>query len=113
VVGVLIPFVAFSTMYGAALAGAVLWGASMGMQETVLRAAVADFTPPGGRGFAFGIFNTIYGGAWFAGSVVIGALYGAGIVYAAAFMVLVQLAAMVALWMVVRETGGTPSAPPG
>lgn len=109
VAGAAIPFVAFSPVYGIALAGAVLWGASMGMQETVLRAAVADFTPPGGRGFAFGIFNTIYGGAWFAGSVVIGVLYGAGIVYAAAFMVLVQIAAMVALWMVVREAGGTPA----
>ena len=62
-VGAAIPFVAFSPVYGFALAGAGLWRTSMGMQETVLRAAVADFTPPGGRGFAFGIFNTIYGGA--------------------------------------------------
>ena len=72
VLGLLIPLVAFSHSYVAALAGSVLWGASMGMQEAILRAAVADFTPPGGRGFAYGIFNTIYGGAWFAGSVITG-----------------------------------------
>ncbi|MDO8874165.1 MAG: MFS transporter [Methanoregula sp.] len=107
-VGLIIPLVAFSPSYGAALAGAVLWGASMGMQETVLRAAVADFTPPGGRGFAFGIFNTIYGGAWFAGSVIIGGLYMAGVNYAVGFMFLVQCAAVPVLWMVVRETGATP-----
>jgi len=107
-VGLIIPLVAFSPSYGTALAGAVLWGASMGMQETVLRAAVADFTPPGGRGFAFGIFNTIYGGAWFAGSVIIGALYTAGAVYAAGYMLVVQCAAVPVLWMVVRETGAVP-----
>jgi MFS family permease len=107
-VGAAIPFVAFSPVYGFALAGAVLWGTSMGMQETVLRAAVADFTPPGGRGFAFGIFNTIYGGAWFAGSVIIGVLYGISIVFVAGFMVLAQIAAMAALWLVVKEPGGYP-----
>lgn len=107
-VGILIPLVAFSPLYAAALMGAVLWGASMGMQETVLRAAVADLTPPGGRGFAFGIFNTIYGGAWFAGSVIIGALYMAGIPYAAVFIILVQSAALAVLWLLVRETKRVP-----
>lgn len=107
-IGLAIPLVAFSPLYGAALLGAILWGASMGMQETVLRAAVADFTPPGGRGFAYGIFNTIYGGAWFAGSVIIGALYTAGAVYAAGFMFLVQCAAVPVLWLLVRESGKTP-----
>ena len=98
-IGILIPLVAFSPTYGMALAGAVLWGISMGMQETVLRAAVADFTPAGGRGFAYGIFNTIYGGAWFAGSIVIGALYTADPLYAAGFMVAVQAASLPVLWL--------------
>jgi MFS family permease len=54
ILGLLIPLIAFSHSYSAALAGAILWGASMGMQEAILRAAVADFTPPGGRGCAGG-----------------------------------------------------------
>ena len=94
VTGILIALVAFSPSYTVALAGAVLWGVSMGMQETVLRAAVADFTPLGERGFAYGVFNTIYGGAWFAGSVAIGALYTVNPLYAAGFMVLMQVAAI-------------------
>lgn len=102
VIGMAIPFFAFSQSFTAALAGAVLWGASMGMQETVLRAAVADFTLPGGRGFAYGIFNTVYGGAWFAGSIAIGALYTLGTGYAAAFMILMQCAALPVLWQVVK-----------
>jgi len=103
ILGLLIPLIAFSHSYSAALVGAVLWGASMGMQEAILRAAVADFTPPGGRGFAYGVFNTIYGGAWFAGSVVIGALYTIDVLYAAGFMFLMQAAAVPVLLEIVRE----------
>ena len=103
ILGLLIPLVAFSHSYLAALAGSVLWGASMGMQEAILRAAVADFTPPGGRGFAYGVFNTIYGGSWFAGSIVIGALYTVNVLYAAGFMVLMQCAAMPVLLEIIRE----------
>ena len=111
-VGLAIPLIVFSPFYGAALAGAVLWGASMGMQETVLRAAVADFTPPGGRGFAYGVFNAIYGGAWFAGSLVVGALYEFNLIYAAAFMVLMQCAALPVFWLVWQaQKGGAPLSP--
>jgi MFS family permease len=103
VIGLVIPFIAFTHSYTAALAGSILWGASMGMQEAILRAAVADFTPPGGRGFAYGVFNSIYGGAWFAGSVILGLLYTVNVLYAAAFMFLMQCAAVPVLLMVVRE----------
>ena len=103
VLGLLVPLVAFSHSYIAAVAGSVLWGASMGMQEAILRAAVADFTPPGGRGFAYGVFNTIYGGAWFTGSVIIGALYTVDVSYAAGFMILMQCVAVPVLLSVVRE----------
>jgi MFS family permease len=103
VIGIAIPLIAFSHAYIAALAGCILWGASMGMQEAILRAAVADFTPPGGRGFAYGVFNTIYGGAWFAGSIIIGVLYTIDVLYAAGFMFLMQAAAVPVLLEVVRE----------
>ena len=104
--GICIPLVAFSQSYMMALTGAVLWGVSMGMQETVLRAAVADFTPPGGRGFAFGIFNTIYGGAWFAGSIVLGALYMADPRYTAGFMILIQAVSMLVLGLLLKKENG-------
>lgn len=103
VTGILIALVAFSPSYPVALAGAVLWGVSMGMQETVLRAAVADFTAMGERGFAYGIFNTIYGGAWFFGSIAIGALYMVNPISAAGFMVMLQATALPVLLRLVRE----------
>ncbi|OPY37201.1 MAG: Major Facilitator Superfamily protein [Methanoregula sp. PtaU1.Bin051] len=102
VIGIAIPLTAFSPAYIPALLGAVLWGASMGLQETVLRAAVADFTPAECRGFTYGIFNTVYGAAWFAGSLAIGILYTLGTNYAIAFMVLMQCAAVPVLWELVQ-----------
>lgn len=106
VIGVAIPLTAFYPSFIPALLGAVLWGASMGMQETVLRAAVADFTPAGRRGFAYGVFNTAYGGAWFIGSLAIGALYTVSTLYAAAFMILMQAAAVPVLWLLMRSRKG-------
>jgi len=103
VTGILIALVAFTPSYTVALAGAALWGISMGMQETILRAAVADFTAMGERGFAYGIFNTIYGGAWFAGSIAIGALYTPNPLYAAGFMVILQVAALPVLLKLVTD----------
>lgn len=111
VVSIAVPLFAFSTGYYAALLGAVLWGAVMGMQETILRAAIADFTSIRKRGFAYGIFNTLYGAGWFIGSLVLGFLYEVNIMYVVAFMILAQLAALPALWQVKRaldapDTGG-------
>jgi MFS family permease len=112
VIGIAIPLAAFSPAFIPALLGAVLWGASMGLQETVLRAAVADFTPSGKRGFAYGVFNTAYGAAWFLGSLAIGALYTIGPLYAAAFMILMQAAAVPVIWSLLRhqrERAGPPA----
>ncbi len=109
VAGVAIALVVFIPLPAAALAGAVLWGASMGMQETVLRAAVADFTPAGRRGFAYGVFNTIYGGAWFAGSLALGFLYEQGALYVAGFMLLMQVLAGVTLLSFFRDLSGQVS----
>lgn len=111
VIGIAIPLIAFSPAFIPALLGAVLWGASMGMQETVLRAAVADFTPAGRRGFAYGVFNTAYGAAWFIGSLVIGALYTVSTLYAAAFMILMQVAAVPVVWLLMQSRNGSAHLP--
>ncbi len=55
--------------------GMALWGISTGTQESTLKAAVGDRVEPGKRGRAFGLFHTVFGAFWFAGSVVIGWLY--------------------------------------
>jgi len=78
-----------------AVAGAALWGAGMGLQESVLRAAVARAAPPDRRASAFGLFQTVYGLAWFAGSAAMGALYDLHPGFLVAFALLTQLAGAV------------------
>jgi len=85
-----IPLLAFSHSHGAAVASIVLWGVVMGIQETVMRAAIADLTPIRRRGTAYGIFNTAYGGAWLLGGVVMGLLYEISIGYIFAFVLVLE-----------------------
>ncbi|MER3421733.1 MAG: MFS transporter, partial [Chloroflexota bacterium] len=55
---------------GLALVGVVLWGVGLGAHESVMRAAVAPLVASERRGTAYGLFNTGYGLAWFAGSAL-------------------------------------------
>jgi MFS family permease len=99
-----IATLAFSGGYYGALAAAILWGISMGGQETVLRAALADLTSIKKRGMAYGIFNTLYGGAWFVGSVVLGLLYGIDLRILITYSVLMQILALGAFFWLQKAT---------
>jgi MFS family permease len=66
---------AFGHLFGSALAGVVLWGAGLGAQESIMRAAVAGMAPHDLRGTAYGLFNMIFGVFWFLGSALLGWLY--------------------------------------
>ena len=87
------PFV-FLGGSGAAWAGMVIWGIGMGWQESVMRSVITDITPSDKRGSAFGIFNSVYGVAWFLGSALIGLLYGWSIAAVVVFSVGIQLLAV-------------------
>jgi len=63
----------------AAFVGMALWGIGMGAHESVMSAIVARIIPFRNRGRAYGVFNAAYGGAWFAGSAVLGYLYGVSV----------------------------------
>jgi MFS family permease len=77
-----------------AIIGMVLWGISMGAQESIVRAAVAGMVSKDRRGTAYGIFNTGYGIAWFAGSALMGVLYDISIPTLVVFSVLIQLSSI-------------------
>lgn len=85
----------FLTVHAAWLwVGAVLWGAALGLQESTVRAGVATLTPEALRGTAYGLFDTVFGAAWFVGSVILGALYGLGPVWLVIVALLLQLSAL-------------------
>lgn len=90
-----LPFLAFSQQYGLAVAAAVLWGVIMAVHETVMRAAIADLVPGERRASAYGIFNTVYGAAWFVSGAVLGLLYGKSIPALLIYVVIMEIAALV------------------
>jgi MFS family permease len=74
--------------------GAGLWGAALGVQESTLRAGVATLTPEHLRGTAYGLFDTVFGAAWFIGSVMFGALYAIGSIWLVCTGIVLQLIAL-------------------
>jgi MFS family permease len=94
---------AFSDSHAGAVAGVILWGAAMGVHETILRATVADLVPSEKRGLAYGLFNGLYGVAWFLGSALLGVLYGVSIPALIGASILLELASLPPLVMLIRS----------
>ena len=97
-----IPFLAFSHSYSLVLVGIILWGMVMGIQETIMRAAIADLTSVERRGFAYGVFNTALGAGWFLGGALMGLLYGLSINYIILFVVVMEMVS-IPLFLLVRS----------
>ena len=82
----------------AALAGMALWGIGFGAHDSLFRAAVAQRIPRDRRATVMGVFNAIYGTAWFAGSVLLGVLYDVNPLYTVIAALVLQLVACPLLW---------------
>lgn len=67
--------VAFTDNVALVVAGALLWGAAVGIQESTLRAVVADLVAPPRRATAYGIFAAGLGAATAVGGALTGWLY--------------------------------------
>ena len=102
-IAVLVPLTVVSACYAplvflggfwAVLAGSALWGLGMGVQESLIPAAVAPMVSPDRRARAYGLFTGVYGTAWVAGSVVIGVLVGVSLAGLVAFCVIAELSAI-------------------
>lgn len=103
------PFV-FLGGFTAALVGMGLWGIGIGVQDSLLKAVLAGVVPAEKRGAAFGVFDTGFGIAWFAGSAVMGMLYDKSIFALVLFSVALQVAALPVLFFAKRYEPGRPSA---
>jgi MFS family permease len=89
-----------------AVLGMVCWGIGTGAQESVMRATIAQLAPRERRATAFGIFNAVYGVAWFAGSVLLGILYDHSIAGVVVVSTALQAAALPVLyWLVYQRSG--------
>ncbi|MFE9320051.1 MFS transporter [Nocardia sp. NPDC052278] len=90
----LIPPLAFQDNAIPAVIGALLWGAVLGVQESTLRATVADLVPAHRRGTAYGVFAAGSGLAAFAGSALLGLLYARSLTAVVSVTAAIQLIAL-------------------
>ena len=74
--------------------GFLLWAIGTAAQSSLVRAALADIVPRERRAYGFGLFSTVFGVFWFAGSALIGFLYDRSEVALVVFSVAVQLMAI-------------------
>jgi MFS family permease len=111
-IGVLVPLTLVTAGYAPlvflggfwpVLAGVALWGLGMGVQESLIPAAVAPMVSPDRRAFAYGLFTGMYGTAWVLGSLVIGVLIEVSVTGLIVFCVASELAAIPLLLLVRRH----------
>ena len=55
------------------------------------------------RGLGYGIFNTAYGGSWFVGSVLMGALYDTSVLYVIFLSILLELFSFPLLFFFIKK----------
>jgi MFS family permease len=69
-----VPPLVFAPTLWPVLVGVVLWGAATGIQDSTVKAYVADLVPPRQRSTAYGIFAAVQGVGALAGGGLAGAL---------------------------------------
>lgn len=75
-------------------AGVAFWGVGIAMQDALLLALVAGVLAHRRRATSFGIYDLIFGAAWFVGSIVSGVLVDRSIVGLVLFSTILQLCAI-------------------
>jgi MFS family permease len=82
-----------------AIAGVALWAITRSATESIGKALIAAIVPRGERGRAYGLYYLVWGIAWWAGSLLLGAAYDRDhtVASAIAAMALVAGASVVAL----------------
>jgi len=103
-VGILVTLLALPLGFLGGVTGAVpaaiCWAAGHGVQDATLRAGIAQVVSMNKRGTAFGVFNAVYGVAWFAGSLAMGWLYDQSLTALVVFGLVMQIsAAAIFFWL--------------
>jgi MFS family permease len=99
-----VPALAFSSTLAAALVGVLIWGGATGIQDSTVKALVADLVPSERLATAYGAFAAAQGVAALAGGGLAGWLYSGGVGDLVAVVAVFQVVAMVLLVKVLRDT---------
>jgi MFS family permease len=97
-----VPGFTLAGSLGLVIVGVVVWGLATGVQDSTVKALVADLVPAEQRGSAYGWFAVFQGLGALAGATVAGALYG-NVPVLIAIVAALQVAASVLLFVVLRR----------
>jgi MFS family permease len=100
-----VPALAFGSTIPAVVAGVLLWGAAVGVQDSTVKALVADLVPRERRATAYGVFAAVQGAGALIGGLAAGALYEYSVAALVAVVAAVQVLALLLLIPVVRGFG--------
>ncbi|MGZ4539286.1 MAG: MFS transporter [Blastococcus sp.] len=102
-----VPALAFGSSLSAAVLGVLLWGVAVGVQDSTVKALVADLVPRERRATAYGVFAALQGGGALIGGVAAGAIYQHSVPALVAAVGAVQVVALVVLLPVVGRRAAT------
>lgn len=102
-----VPALVFGRSLTAAVAGVLLWGAAVGLQDSTVKALVADLVPRERRATAYGVFAAVQGVGALVGGFAGGALYQYSTSALVMVVAAVQVIAALVLVPVVRTRGAT------
>jgi MFS family permease len=101
----LVPLMALADRLGVVLAGVLIWGAAVGVQDSTVKALVADLVPSGRLATAYGVFAAYQGAAALAGGALAGWLYDGGTLDLVLVVGACQVVSLVLLAKVLRRRG--------
>lgn len=105
-----VPALVFGGALGAVVVGVLLWGAAVGLQDSTVKALVADLVPRERRATAYGVFAAVQGAGALIGGIVAGAAYEQQAVPTLVAVVAGgQLLALLLLAPVLRSSARAPS----
>lgn len=100
-----VPVLAFSGSLLAVVLGILAWGTALGVQDSTVKALVADVVPRDRRATGYGIFAGVQGAGALLGGISAGAIYEQSL---AALIIVVAVVQVVALLLLLRVLRRTP-----
>jgi MFS family permease len=98
-----VPALAFSGSWPVAVLGVLVWGAAGGVQDSTVKALVAELVPVGKRATGYGLFAVVQGAAALAGGAMAGWLSGRSVPALVAVVAVLQALALGLLVFTLRQ----------
>lgn len=101
----LVPALALGGTFALVLVGVAVWGFAHGVQDSTIKAAIADLVPAPRRATAYGVFAGIQGALAIAGGAGAGWLYDRSLPALVVAVIVTQLMALALLASTLRRSG--------